>query len=124
MFMKKKLLRLYPDPCEKVSIKGLYLAHQLHKHALCLRQLPVESGRARCVGRYRSPQAYNSGLWLWPIHGTACAGRLPHYPWRLSAGIEALYYEQDSPTGSGQFFIQFGMERASNREGGNLNLTF
>ncbi|MDP1663797.1 MAG: dihydrofolate reductase family protein [Methylobacter sp.] len=29
--MKKNLLRFYPDPCEKVSIKGLYLAHQLHK---------------------------------------------------------------------------------------------
>ncbi|MCK9395349.1 MAG: dihydrofolate reductase family protein [Methylobacter sp.] len=23
--------KIYPDPCEKVSIKGLYLAHQLHK---------------------------------------------------------------------------------------------
>lgn len=31
MSMQKKLLRLYPNPCEKVSIKGLYLAHQLHK---------------------------------------------------------------------------------------------
>jgi len=29
--MQKNLLRFYPDPCEKVSIKGLYLAHQLHK---------------------------------------------------------------------------------------------
>jgi riboflavin biosynthesis pyrimidine reductase len=29
--MNKNLLRLYPDPCEKVPIKGLYLAHQLHK---------------------------------------------------------------------------------------------
>jgi riboflavin biosynthesis pyrimidine reductase len=31
--MQKNLLRFYPDPCEKVSIKGLYLAHQLHKLA-------------------------------------------------------------------------------------------
>lgn len=31
MTMQKNLLRLYPNPCEKVSIKGLYLAHQLHK---------------------------------------------------------------------------------------------
>ncbi|MGZ4954353.1 MAG: RibD family protein [Methylobacter sp.] len=29
--MQKNLLRLYPDFCEKVSIKGLYLGHQLHK---------------------------------------------------------------------------------------------
>jgi len=31
MTMQKNLLRLYPNSCEKVSIKGLYLAHQLHK---------------------------------------------------------------------------------------------
>ena len=31
MSINKNLLRLYPDPCEKASIKGLYLAHQLHK---------------------------------------------------------------------------------------------
>jgi len=31
MPLQKKLLRFYPDPCEKISIKGLYLAHQLHK---------------------------------------------------------------------------------------------
>lgn len=31
MSMNKNLLRLYPDPCEKISIKGLYLAHHLHK---------------------------------------------------------------------------------------------
>ncbi|MDD5410114.1 MAG: dihydrofolate reductase family protein [Methylobacter sp.] len=31
MSIKKNLLRLYPDPCERASIKGLYLAHQLHK---------------------------------------------------------------------------------------------
>jgi riboflavin biosynthesis pyrimidine reductase len=29
--MQKNLLRLYPNSCEKVSIKGLYLGHQLHK---------------------------------------------------------------------------------------------
>lgn len=29
--MQKNLLRFYPNPCEKVSIQGLYLAHQLHK---------------------------------------------------------------------------------------------
>ncbi len=27
--------------------------------------------------------------------------------------LEALYYEQDSPPGSGQFFMQFGLERSS-----------
>ncbi|MFA6162146.1 MAG: dihydrofolate reductase family protein [Methylobacter sp.] len=31
MSTNKNLLRLYPDPYEKVSIKGLYLAHELHK---------------------------------------------------------------------------------------------
>lgn len=31
MTTQKNLLRFYPNPCEKVSIKGLYLAHQLHK---------------------------------------------------------------------------------------------
>jgi hypothetical protein len=31
MSMNKNLLRLYPDTCEKVPIKGLYLAYQLHK---------------------------------------------------------------------------------------------
>ena len=31
MTMDKNLLRLYPGSCEKVPIKGLYLAHQLHK---------------------------------------------------------------------------------------------
>ncbi|MFA5018022.1 MAG: dihydrofolate reductase family protein [Methylobacter sp.] len=31
MSIQKKLLRFYPDPCEEVSIKGLYLTHQLHK---------------------------------------------------------------------------------------------
>ncbi len=31
MFLQKKLLRLYPGPCETTTIKGLYLAHQLHK---------------------------------------------------------------------------------------------
>jgi len=31
MSIQKKLLRFYPNPCEEVSIKGLYLAHQLHK---------------------------------------------------------------------------------------------
>lgn len=29
--MQKSLLRFYPDPCESVPIKGLYLVHQLHK---------------------------------------------------------------------------------------------
>lgn len=29
--MQKNLLRLYPESYEKVSVKGLYLAHQLHK---------------------------------------------------------------------------------------------
>ncbi len=29
--MQKKLLQLYPDFCEKISIRGLYLAHQLHQ---------------------------------------------------------------------------------------------
>lgn len=29
--MQKNLLRFYPDPCESVPIKGLYLVHQLHK---------------------------------------------------------------------------------------------
>ncbi|PPK67308.1 hypothetical protein B0F88_11455 [Methylobacter tundripaludum] len=27
--------------------------------------------------------------------------------------LEALYYEQDSPPGSGQFFIQFGLKHAA-----------
>lgn len=31
MSMQRKLLRLYPTPSEEVTIKGLYLAHQLHK---------------------------------------------------------------------------------------------
>jgi riboflavin biosynthesis pyrimidine reductase len=31
MVMQKKLVRFYPYPGESVSIKGLYLAHQLHK---------------------------------------------------------------------------------------------
>ncbi|MDD5579433.1 MAG: dihydrofolate reductase family protein [Methylobacter sp.] len=29
--MQKNLLRLYPQPCNEVSIEGLYLAHQIHK---------------------------------------------------------------------------------------------
>jgi riboflavin biosynthesis pyrimidine reductase len=29
--MQKSLLRLYPESSEKISVKGLYLAHQLHK---------------------------------------------------------------------------------------------
>jgi riboflavin biosynthesis pyrimidine reductase len=29
--MQKNLLRLYPEPSEKIPVKGLYLAHQLHK---------------------------------------------------------------------------------------------
>ncbi len=29
--MQKNLLRLYPNFCDKISIKGLYLAHRLHK---------------------------------------------------------------------------------------------
>ena len=29
--MPKKPLRLYPQPGEKCAIKGLYLAHQVHK---------------------------------------------------------------------------------------------
>ncbi|MGZ4995668.1 MAG: RibD family protein [Methylobacter sp.] len=31
MSTPKNLSRFYPAPCEKVAIKGLYLAHQLHK---------------------------------------------------------------------------------------------
>ena len=31
MSINTNLLRLYPDPCEKASINGLYLAHELHK---------------------------------------------------------------------------------------------
>ncbi|WP_432744537.1 dihydrofolate reductase family protein [Methylobacter sp. G7] len=29
--MHSKLLRFYPDPCKKVSLKGLYLNHRLHE---------------------------------------------------------------------------------------------
>lgn len=31
MTMQNNLLRLYPEPCKKASIKGLYLSHQVHK---------------------------------------------------------------------------------------------
>jgi hypothetical protein len=30
--------------------------------------------------------------------------------------LEALYYEQDSPLGSGQFFMQFGLERSASTD--------